>query len=326
MKILCAYSSIEFSCDHFPGYLSSRESHHPIFSVPQKKLLSYLGKWSRGHLTSTDSYLLFLSLLKSTDLVEFRVPAIRTETTDSIVALNMEQLAKTVSKINSVINPAVAFPRYVISPDTRTLDNIHYWIENWESAYQDFKDGYRSAHESQKLIARESALERLIKNPHRPISTYSAQLADWSAVAGSFPVFTLRSPFTGLQVSCSDYWKVLISKCAHEESIFSIRRKDLEELLEHCEEHIPIGSIYSNSLFKVLRHALERQKNYLGLGDLDISRSTYEIMTDRSDTEAANISAMVQAAPEHEPKESEYPSKLAFLRAKMRWSLSKKGA
>ena len=326
MKILCSLSSIEFSCEHFPGSLYSREAHHPVFQVPQKKLLSYLGKWSQGHLTPTDSYLLFLALLRSTDLVEFRVPAIRTQTTDALVASYMEALAKCVSKINSVTNPSAAFPHYVISQDTRGLENISAWIENWESAYQDFRDGYRSAHDSAKLISREAALERLIKNPHRPISSYASQIADWAAVAGSFPVFTLVSPFSGFKVSCLEYWKVLIAKCAHEESIFSIRRKDLEELLEHCEEFIPVGSIYSNALFKILRHALERQRNYLGLGDLDLSRGTYEIIRDRSDVESANLSAMVQSAPAHAPTPGEYPDKLSYLRAKMRWELSQKAS
>mgnify|MGYP000735790344 CR=1 FL=1 len=54
-KILCAYSGIEFSCEHFPITLHARESYHPIFNVPQKKLLSYLGKWAGNELTPTDN-------------------------------------------------------------------------------------------------------------------------------------------------------------------------------------------------------------------------------------------------------------------------------
>lgn len=324
MKVLCAYSSIEFTCEHFPGYLSARESSHPLFQVPQKRLLSYLGKWAQGGLTSIDSYLLFLALLNSSELVDFRVPAIRTESTDAIIANNMEALCKTLIKLNTVVSPSVVFPHYVISPDTRTLDNVHYWIANWESAYQDFLSGYRSAHDSAKLRIREAALERLIKNPHRPVASYAARIADWAATAGSFPTFIVTNPHNRVQVSCADYWKYLIAKCAHEEQIFAIRRQDLVELLEHCEDNIPIGSIYSNALFKILRHALERQRNFLGLGDLDISKGSYTILFADTGVEAANLRAIIDSAPDHLPKREEYPTQFAYMKAKLRWDMAQK--
>lgn len=325
MKILCAYSGIEFTCDHFPASLYARESYHPIFNIPQKKLLGYIGKWGAGELTPTDSYLLFLSILKSTDLVNFRVPAIRTTNTDSIIALNMESLVRTVIKLNAVTSPSVVFPQYVISPETKGLENVRYWIENWMEAYKDYQDGYKSAHESSKLIHRENALERLIKNPHKPISSYSTQLAEWAALAGKFPTFVIQSPFNQSQtITCADYWKLLISKCAREESIFSVRRTDIQELLEHCEDNIPVGSIYSNALFKILRHAIERQKNFLGLGDFDLSKSTYSLLTDEDSVESANLKAMVESAPEYEPKPESYPSKFLYMKAKLRWDMAKK--
>lgn len=324
MKILCAFSSIEFTCEHFPGYLSSRESYHPIFNLPTKRLFSYLGKWSAGELTRTDSYLLFLSLFHSTDLVEFRVPAIRTEQTDSIIASNMEYLARTVSKINAVLNPAVIFPHYVISPDTKDLANVHHWIANWEDAYEDFCSGKRRDYDERRQAQRENALERLIKSPHRDIRTYAAQLADWAAIAGTFPEFLTTSPFTGLKVSISDYWKTLISKSASESSLFSIPRKDLEELLEHCETEIPIGSIHSNILFKVLRSALHKQKNFLELGDKDLGPTTYNLLSSSDSTESANLKAIIDSAPDHEPRENEYPTKIAYLKAKSRWIMAKK--
>lgn len=324
MKILCGLSGIEFNCDHFPAYLHARESHHPIFNIPQKKLLSYVGKWAGNELTVTDSYLLFLAILNSSDLVEFRTPAVKTPFTDSIIAQNMESLVRTVIKLNTVTNPAVVFPRYIIGPETKNLQNVKYWIQNWHEAYKEFQDGYRSAHNNDKLVRRENALERLIKNPHKPIAAYASQIADWAALAGEFPNGNIPSPFTSLQIPLSQYWKEVIIRCANETSLFSIPRTDLEDLLEHCEQNIPVGSIYSNALFKILRHALERQKNFLGLGDLDISRSTYQILSEDDSTESANIKAMVDSAPEHEPKPEEYPTRFAYLKAKLRWDMARK--
>lgn len=329
MRIVCAYSSLTFDVQHFPGQLESRESYHPIFDMPQKRLISNLGKWASGGLTPIDSYLMFLATLKSTDLVNFRVPAIRSERTDAIIAQNMEALCRVVIKINTVNNPAACFPHYVVSPDTRNLDNVRYWIENWADSHNDFIDGrikdIENHDEWKRLSIREAALQRLIRNPHRPIKSYAVQIAEWASIAGSFPDHgTIPSPFNGLQISVSDYWQNLIVLCAHENKLFSIPGEDLKELLDHCEEHIPIGSIYSNALFKIIRHAMDRQKSFLGLGDLDISRSTYEILTSTDSVEDANLRASIQAAPLEEPRQEQYASKFEFLRAKLRYSMAKK--
>jgi hypothetical protein len=335
MKILCAYSSIPFSCDYFPAELSSREVAHPIFHIPQRKLLGYVSKWSAGQLTPTDSYLLFLAVLRNTDLVDFRVPAIRTELTDSIIANNMESLMRVTTRLDAVVEKSAYFPHYVISQDTKSLDNVHYWIVNWADAYEEYRSGKSRDHDLKRAVqkqeASERALERLIKNPHRPIASYSSQIADWASTACNFPSFNIRSPFTGLPITCSDYWKIVINKCANEDSVFSIRRKDIEELLEHCEDHMSnLGTIYSSALFKILRSALEKQKNFLGLGDMDIGTyrrtGTYSILDINDSAEQANIQAMIKSAPESAPDQKSYPTKLAYLKAKMRYEMSLKYA
>lgn len=322
MKILCGISGIEFTCEHFPASLTSREISHPIFSIPQKKLLSYTGKWAAGELTPTDSYLMFLAILNSSELVEFRMPVFRTHETDSIVAQNMESLVRTIIKLNTVTNPSVIFPRYAVTPDTKTLSNVKYWIENWASSYKDFIDGYRKESASARLISREAALERMIKNPHLPISAYASKIADWAAVAGDFPHFNVTSPFSKLPVKLSDYWKDIIIRCTKEESVYAVPQADIEELLEHCETNISIGTIYSNALFTVLRKAVEKQRNFLGLGDMDLSKGKYQFLTESDTVESANIKALIDSAPEEEPTASQYPTKFAYIKAKMRWQLA----
>lgn len=332
MHIICSLSSLSFTCEHFPGSLSQREISHPVFALPQKRLLSTISRWAdqdAGKFTQVDSYLLFLALLKSTGLVEFRAPAIRTESTDSIVFQNMESLALTVSRLATVRDVETTFPHYVISYGHQSLDNVDSWILNWNESYNDFKAGklrdIEGRDEWKRLVIRENALQRLIKNPHRPVSSYSQQLADWACIAGSFPEFVITNPFPPFQkISCADYWCSLIHKAAHSDHLFSIRRADLEELLAHCEDKISAGSIYSDMLFKVLRHALDKQKNYLGLGDLDISGSKFVILNPGDSTEAANIQAMVDMAPAEFPRREMYKTQFDFMRAKLRWNMSKK--
>lgn len=323
MKILCSLSGIEFNAEHFPGTFYSREISHPIFYLPQKRLLSYTGKWASGELTRTDSYLLFLALLNSSEQVEFRTPVFRNEQTDSIIALNMESLVRTVIKINAVRNPSVTFPRFAVTTETRFLSNVHHWIETWKEAYTDFENGTRKDYETRKLVHREAALQRMIKNPHKDIREYAAQLADWAAIAGEFPAFLIQSPWNSLKIPCSEYWKAIIIRAARNEFLHSVSGSDLQELLEHCEDKIPVGSIYSHALFKLLRHAKERLTNYLGFGDVDL-KSTYTLLEDSTTIESANLRAMIDSAPDHPPKIEEYPNKFKFLQAKLKWDMARK--
>lgn len=326
MRIICAYSSIEFECSHIPGTFHSPELYHPIFSLPQKRLLAFTSKWSHGELTPTDSYLLFLAILNSSDLIEWRVPAARCEQTDSLVANNLESLLKTVIKLNTVPNPDTIFPHYAISPDTRFLTNVRYWIENWEDSYRSYKSGYRSAHESAITIRREAALTRMIRSKHRSVSSYSRELAYWAAQAGSFPTFIISSPFASSlnsQISCSDYWQECIVRCTKNEYIFSIPDKDLEELISHCEDNIPVGSIHSNALFTVLRTAQKRKKTFLDLGDPD-AKASYTLLSSQSTAESANLKALIDSAPEDMPVREHYPSSFAYMKAKLRWDMAKK--
>ena len=324
MKILCSISSLEFDVTHFPGTFHSRETYHPVFDLPQKRLLSYLSKWSSNELTPTDSYLLFLALLKSSDLIEFRVPAFRSEKTDAVIASNMEYLAKTVIKLNTVTNPGVHFPHYVITQETKFLTTVHYWIENWHQCYISFQDGHKKYYEDRKLARREVALERLIKNPHKHISVYANDLAEWAAVAGSFPTFLTSTPLVTQAIPCADYWKEIIKRCTKNEQIFSVPKKDIEELLEHCEDNIPVGSIQSHTLFKVLRQAVEKQRNFLGIGEIDFSPTKYTLLDDNVDAETANMMALMNSAPTEEPKREQYPTQFAYMKAKMRWDMNRK--
>lgn len=305
-KILCAYSGISFTCEHFPISLTAREASHPIFHIPQKRLLGFIGKWSSHELTPTDSYLLFLALLNSSEHVEFRVPVVRHLQTDAIVANNMEFLARTVIKLNSVTHPGVVFPRFAISPETKKLENVHHWIDAWNTGYKDFVDGYKDITTSMKLVRRESALERLIKNPFKEVSTYSHVLAEWAAEASE----DWPRDKTGI------YWKEIIVKCSTDVGIYSIPVKHVEELLHHCELDIPAGSIFSHKLKEILRRAITKQRDFLGTG-----KTTFEVLGENDTIETANISAIMQKAPENEPKLDQYPSKLAFLKASLAWKL-----
>lgn len=322
--ILCAFSGVEFSCDHLPFSLSSREVTHPLFHVSKKKLLSLAGTWSTGKLTPTESYLTYLSLLHSTGLIEWRVPASYTPKTASIIANNMEQLIHIVGKIDIIKHPSFVLPHFVISPDTRTLENSFHWIQIWNQNYNDWAQNIKDHSNDQELLRREMGLQKLIKSSHKNIEDYPKILANWARVAGDFPTFSVT--VKGVKTSLDDYWESIIIKCAREESIFQVPESDLTELIEHCEENIVAeGSIYAMALMKFLRKGAAMQKNYLGLGDIDLARSamtSYRILKPSESAEDANIQNMIDTAPQAEPNKRDYPDLISYIKAKARWNIA----
>lgn len=320
MKILCAISGIEFQCEHFPAYLTSREVTHPIFNLSQRKLLSFIPKFSAGELTETDSFLLFVALLHSSDLAEFRVPCKRTALTSGIVYNQMEDLVLCIGKLNLIKHPSFQAPRVAITSDTANLENIEFWIANWENSIDEWRDGYATYNQSRDLIMRETALEKLIKSPHREIQL-ATQIADWAELAGAFPTSTTL--VNSAPITIASYWKQIIRKCINKEAIFAIPLPDLNELIEHCEEYIPHGTIYAHTLMEMLRSGRDKNKSFLGLGDWDLTSSsiTYKILSDSDSVESANFEAMCMSAPTSEPSILDYPSRFAWLKAKVKWDM-----
>ena len=327
MKILCAYSGLEYTVEHIPAYSQGTGEVHPVFSIPQKKLFSLLPKWAASELTPTDSYLLFLALLNSTDLIRWSCSAKRTEQTDQLIANNMSNLASMVGKMNAIKHPAFALPTFAVTAETRTLANIKYWIQIWETQYNDFLSGLKDSELREKLNRREAALERLIKNPSINPAKYAGMLASWAAEAGQFPLFRMQSPVSGQNTTCCEYWKDIIIRCYKSESIISIPKQDLQELLDHCEEYIEAGSIFSHHLFSTLKEGRDRQNNFLGI-DFSVSLSAanpgFRILQPDDSVEDAALQLILDTAPLSEPRRSDYPTAFAFLRAKLKWDTASK--
>ena len=52
-------------------------------------------------------------------------------------------LLRLVGEMNAVMSPSLQFARISISPDTKRLDNVAYWLASWESSLEDFYKGNR---------------------------------------------------------------------------------------------------------------------------------------------------------------------------------------
>lgn len=315
-RVLCGISGIEFTVEHLNISLQSREYAHPVFFIPQKKLLSLYSLYQKGEMPSTDAYLSFLAYLNSTDLVEWRTPAKRTNLTDSIIAQNFESLVSIIEKMNAIRNYSEYFNHLAITPDTSTLTNIDMWIASWEQTYEDFLSGYAQDRKRAELGDIEERLERILySGTEIKEIKFASKLAEWADKAGSFPRFPV-SIGSNTIIPCNEYWKSIIRKCHSAESIFSVPSADLEELISHCEEYIEVGSTFGHHLFESLRQGQKSQSNFLGLGDFQFS-----IVSADTSVETANKLSIVQNAPTELPQRINYPSQFAYIKAKLAYDM-----
>lgn len=328
-RITCKYSGVIFNCEHMPLGLSSNEYYHPLFSVPKKKLLVLSKEWAANKLSPTESYLLYLSLLHSTGLIVWKTQARFTDKTIGIISNNMESLLHIIGKIDVISHPAFSLPQISITYDTGSLENSFYWIQAWIHGYNEFMSDQISASKREELKERvdrrTASLEKLIKTAFTTPQALANNLALWATDAGDFPdTETVPHPRTKTQVTIAEYWQEIIRACAREEQIWHYPKIDIQELIEHCEDNIPHGSIQAAALMKMLRLGLRKHTDYTGFGDVDLAGRTFtpfRLMRADDTVEDANVIAAIAAAPTTEPKRHMYPSSLAFIRAKCNWDL-----
>ena len=320
MKAICRYAGIEFQTQYFPFAFKNSTQHHPVFDIPFADLLQLSQDWNTPRFTLIDRRLLFVALLKSTDLVEFRTYA---RPSDRIIAANLDSLIEWAGLIHG-IRTRDAFnclPHYVINHQTATLENVDGWFETWSDAMDEYKDQYRTYNAAQLQMRREHAIERLIKDSSRTTESYASLLAEWAAIAATFPTGLVPNPFkSGESIALSDYWKDLMRKCGNTSfQLWKLDITDLRDLLEHLELYLPHGSITAHETLLLVRNAIARYDSVLGT-NFGIA-TPYTILNENDGVERANILAGAAKAPTVKPRQEDYPSKVAFLRAQARWTM-----
>lgn len=310
-RILCSLSGIEYKTQLFQFYSCAQESYHPIFDLSSEKLVEiYSSFYIDDRLTPEESYLLYLALWRSTNLVDFRIPARRDATTAATIANTIHSLCEMAGRISTLgherVSTVLCLPSFVVNSETRDLSSCPDWLAIWQANYKDYQTGYKTSTAVAKISAMEALLESNIKNKLKDISSYAGQLANWAEAAGAFPSYI------------SAEWKNIIRMAAKGEAIYSVSELDLADLIEHCEENIPHGNIQAYTLMALLDSARKRRGALQTLGDMDID-VTYKILRADAGVEEANMLALILSAPKTEPIEAGYPNKLAYVRAKMKY-------
>lgn len=312
MKVICRYSGIQFRAEGF-GKLSIT-SQHPFLDTPLITLVSKVFPlYVDGSLSEPETRLLFVALLKHSDLVTFNhhaAPSLRT------IHANMQILLKT---LDWSLSRATVFslPRYVVNRENCTLKNIGAWINSWYEARDNWLERQQNTYERNAFLIRQEALEKLISAPYRKVEDYAAKLGKWCMDAsGAHPdrhqdwiaIFKLREP-----------------------EVFKADKDEIADLLDWLDQHLDAvnSSIAQKALAHIRRIAYKNNAGILyGLDEFEEETQQLVIARDQGtpfvmlSPHERMLRATAQSAPAEEPVETNFAKRLDYLREKARWNVA----
>lgn len=314
--LTCAISGLNIETPHFPSlYISQNKGYfHPIFAASYHQLYKLYNAHCRNQLTPKESYLLFLAFLNYTNQIKWNHPVTRNPNDSSTISLinnNFAQLLGVIAQTDVIKHPAFKQPSFIVSSDNSHLMQITNWIQAWKDNIAKFYAGYASSRERDDLIKIENKLSKLILSGEKP-ENYSHIIADWAHQTAVFPY------------AKAEKYKKIIRSCFNAHKMFYTSLADIREVKEFCENNIEVGSIHFHSLMSVLKQGIHNHINYLGGSPLSLGytllsseRITDKEVTNKQDTSSSLISDITKNAPISEPRESDYPDKLSYIKAKL---------
>lgn len=305
-NLLCPISGISYSCEHIPATIPHQP--HPIFCISDNRLLGLYAKYVQGHLTATDSYLLFLAYLNSIDSLEWHTPCSlkpTSPTTQRIISCNLKQLIEVTQQSNAIQVPSFKQPGFVISAETSNLINIHIYIQAWQKNITAYHQGYVNERLEEKLKAVEDKLQYLLLSGEEQLS--ASKLADWAELSAAFPK------------QVTEKYKLIIRSCYNSDKMFKLKVSEIQEVLEYCYANIMPGSIFIYALARTLKHGIELNQNYLGYTLMSGTSPTTQTET----PELANeLEILIAKAPDTEPTAGDYPARGEYIKAKLRYTIA----
>ena len=326
-KIKCSISGIWMQQPQFSS-LQLDNTHgnlHPIFSIPREQLYPIYTAHCKGKLSSEESYLLFLAFMHSTGKVIWNQPCSlepKAHQTGILVEANIYKLLTALEQTDCIAHPKFKQPQFKVHEENCSLSNVSGWIGAMLRNVEYFYTNRADEDEQDKITKITNKLSYLILSGESP-AKYSGVIANWADKVAAFPQ------------AKAEGWKKIIKSCFSQTAMFNTPLIELKELKEYCECNIEVGSIHFHSLMEVLRTGIHKHVDYLGGSSLALGYTLLDTTSvphaengghTSKEAEAKNraaLSSLLQDAPTAPPKKEDYPTSLAFLKAKLAYSSSR---
>jgi hypothetical protein len=246
----------------------------------------------------------------------------------------------------------VSFAVEIGASNTKPLDNLSYWIQEAHLSLNEFSSpiseearkrnkSFRAnlaetefSSEEQCNAVIEKILRGSISSP-REKQKFPELVANWAAQVGNFPNSVFKDS-KGERRTIRSFWKDIIQNAfdlgttgkGYSNILTSdVTVDDLDELQEHCMEHIPSGTLHSRALWEELaklKEVILEFKNPTKASDLSIevlsSSDLESILTEVS--HVPQVQSLENDDPDM-PRKEDYPSLSSFVKAKMAYKRKK---
>lgn len=361
MKLSCPLSGLSFEVDGF-GSLKGKQIH-PLFSCSSKEVIgTYLAPALSGKLDSSEVHLFGAFLLSKLPVERWDSPLLSLASGnywETFWAKHLESLSSAVLRIDGkeISRLPVFAVQSALSSEGSPLGNIKDWLselhlriaEYYEPISDEAKKRnkvfraeigetqYTSEEECNALI--EKALRGSLLSD-REKAKFPGIIASWAARVGEFPMafFTKES---GEKVTIHSYWKGIIQAAFDLDprsfgigNILSdgVTVEDLDELLEHCQVNIPVGTMQSRALFRELEKVKEVINEFRpsSSGSMKSLGASIEVLSSREvadilhEVSSVALSVQLKDTDPLAPRKEDYPTLSSYVKAKARYAELKK--
>jgi hypothetical protein len=312
MKTLCLYSGVTlYKTPHLLGLTLA--DIHPIFRA--KKKLIICPDMVFRFMKSTDieeKKLIFLAILNTTELVEFRVPAMPSARTVEKNFFNLMHTAGWLAFAEATYKAVVAFPQFVVNEQTADLESLSAWIRSCEDIKDQIIKRDINRERAASLEQKAAEIKKEINNATFLHRAFTPALARWAL------------DFAQLKRTDERYnqWVKILCSPLSEAWVYDL--ETLREIEDYLEEELPAEHPQVISVMAQIRtFILECKKGFTEFAVFNEHDETGESFTIVDDeTGLTTPSKHLVDVPTTEPRQSDYPTKVAYLIATAKWRLA----
>lgn len=360
MKLLCPLSGIRYEIGTFKlSSFKEQKVPHPFLSFPLNEVLgSCLPKFASQDLKDEDLHLFGTYLVSKLPIERWGHPLLEKAPLSYWTPFwlaHIENLAATVKRLDGK-KPKNLTTFNVVSDKFQfgeaPLSNLKEWLASTNQTINEFyspisEEALKRNKEFRANLSEEqfsseaqcnAVIEKILRgslSSPREKAKFPELISNWAAKVGDFPnsVFRMSS---GERTTVRSFWKGIIQNAfdlgANGKGYSNILTSDvtiadLEELQEHCMEHIPSGTLQSRALWDELaklKEVIQEFKSPSRSADLAIeilsSSDIKSILEEVS--HVAPIKNMENDDPDM-PRKEDYPTLSSYVKAKMAYKNQK---
>lgn len=350
MKLQCPFSGLNYEIPTFQlSGFKEQKVPHPFLSFPLNQVMgTCIPAFAKETIFQEDLHLFGTYLLLKLPIESWGSPLLEKapiEYWHTFWLSNIQYLASTVMRLAGK-SPKNLPTFSTLGGEETPLANLKEWLAQINTCINDFYSPIsQEAHKrnkefranlSEEQFSSESqcnaVIEKILRgslSSPREKDKFPELISNWAAKVGDFPNSVFKKA-DGSRSTVRNFWKQIIQDAfdlggkgkGYSNILTSdVTIADLEELIEHCQENIPCGTLQSRALYEELaklKEVIQEFRPAANSSNLSIaflsSEDIHSIISEVSHVPQVQIK---ENDDPDMPRKEDYPTLASFVKAKM---------